>query len=91
MLSHAFDTLGCLRVELKTDALNERSRTAIRRLGATEEGMLRHHMVTESGRLRDTVYFSIIQPEWPEVRGRLQDFLRGRRPPPVTEGPPPVA
>lgn len=87
MLTHAFDVLDCLRVELKTDALNQRSRSAIRRLGAVEEGTLRHHMVTESGRLRDTVYFSIIRPEWPAVRERLQGFLRGLGAAPAAEGP----
>ncbi|HEX5580113.1 MAG TPA: GNAT family protein [Gemmatimonadaceae bacterium] len=75
MLAHAFDTLGCERVELKTDALNERSRAAILRLGATEEGTLRRHTVTEGGRVRDTVYFSILADEWPAVRERLQARL----------------
>lgn len=89
MLAHAFDALGCLRVELKTDALNERSRRAIRRLGAVEEGTLRCHMITDSGRLRDTVYFSIVRPEWPVVRARLRGFLR-ERPPRPAESPPPV-
>jgi RimJ/RimL family protein N-acetyltransferase len=63
MLRHAFETLGCIRVELKTDALNQRSRHAIRRIGATEEGTLRQHMVTWSGRLRDSVYFSVLDSE----------------------------
>jgi N-acetyltransferase len=76
MLRHAFEALGCIRVELKTDALNARSRAAILRIGATEEGTLRHHMVTVSGRLRDSVYFGIIAPEWPAVRARLEDRLR---------------
>ncbi|MGH8362661.1 MAG: GNAT family N-acetyltransferase [Gammaproteobacteria bacterium] len=75
MLRHAFETLNCVRVELKTDALNERSRAAILRLGATQEGTLRHHMLTWSGRLRDTVYFSILAGEWPSVRARLQAKL----------------
>lgn len=75
MLRHAFETLGCLRVELKTDALNERSRRAIARIGAKEEGTLRKHMVTESGRVRDTVYFSVTDDEWPEVRTRLEEML----------------
>lgn len=75
MLSHAFETLECNRVELKTDALNERSRKAILRLGAKEEGTLRKHMLTESGRVRDTVYFSIIADEWPSVRAKLQERL----------------
>lgn len=71
MLRHAFGPLGCHRVELKTDALNERSRRAIRRLGAVEEGTLRKHVVTASGRVRDTVYFSITDDEWPGVEARL--------------------
>ncbi|MGH9469193.1 MAG: GNAT family N-acetyltransferase [Terriglobia bacterium] len=75
MLGHAFETLGCIRVELKTDALNQRSRTAILRLGAREEGTLRSHMITWSGRLRDTVYFSILEAEWPAVKSRLEEKL----------------
>ncbi len=71
MLTHAFEKLAMNRVELKTDALNARSRAAIARIGATEEGTLRHHMVTESGRLRDTVYFSLLRDEWPEAKRRL--------------------
>lgn len=80
LLSHAFDTLGCRRVEIKTDALNERSRAAILRLGATEEGTLRQHMVTAGGRVRDTVYFSILSEEWPAVRRRLTDRLAAAHP-----------
>ncbi len=76
MLCHAFETLGCQRVEFKTDALNSRSRQAILRLGAKEEGVLRRHMVTYSGRLRDTVYFSILDDEWPSVKARLQAKLQ---------------
>ena len=76
MLRHAFAELGCHRVELKTDALNQRSRRAILRLGAAEEGTLRKHMVTASGRVRDTVYFSIIDMEWPDVEARLVEKLR---------------
>lgn len=75
MLRHAFETLGCLRVELKTDALNQRSRNAILRMGATEEGVLRKHQVTEGGRVRDSVYFSVIDDEWPAVRARLERML----------------
>ena len=75
MLRHAFEGLGMRRVELKTDALNERSRRAIARLGATEEGTLRRHMVTDTGRVRDTVYFSILDEEWPSVRARLTERL----------------
>jgi RimJ/RimL family protein N-acetyltransferase len=76
MLRHAFETLGCVRVEFKTDALNARSRAAIRGLGALEEGTLRHHMVSASGRLRDSVYFGIIASEWPGVRAWLEKRLR---------------
>ena len=75
MLRHAFETLGCVRVELKTDSLNQRSRNAIRRIGATEEGTLRQHMVTWSGRLRDSVYFSILDSEWPRVKQDLEGKL----------------
>ena len=71
MMAHAFDTLGLTRVEWKTDALNARSRAAILRLGAIEEGTLRSHMVVRDGRLRDTVYFSVTADEWPAVRDRL--------------------
>ena len=71
MLRHAFGTLGLRRVELKTDVLNERSRAAILRLGAVEEGVLRQHTVTARGRVRDTVYFSILASEWPGVKARL--------------------
>lgn len=75
MLRHAFDSMGCNRVELKTDALNENSRRAILRIGARQEGRLRSHMVTASGRVRDTVYFSVIAEEWPAVRRRLEEML----------------
>lgn len=75
MLRHAFETWGCIRVELKTDALNQKSRNAILRLGAKEEGTLRQHMVTSTGRLRDTIYFSILDKEWPEVKARLDGKL----------------
>lgn len=75
LLGHAFETLGCHRVELKTDVLNERSRRAILRIGATEEGVLRRHAVTATGRIRDTVYYSIIAEEWPTVRTRLEELL----------------
>lgn len=71
MLTHAFETWKCIRVELKTDALNEKSRNAILRLGAKEEGIFRRHMITETGRLRDSVYFSILDSEWQSVKERL--------------------
>lgn len=76
MLRHAFEVLGCQRVELKTDLLNQRSQQAMLRLGATREGVLRRHMVTESGRVRDTVYFSVIAEEWPDVGAGLLGRLR---------------
>lgn len=75
MLRHAFETMGCMRVELKTDMLNERSQKAILRLGAKQEGIFRKHMVVDGGRIRDTVYFSIIDSEWPEVRTELERKL----------------
>jgi RimJ/RimL family protein N-acetyltransferase len=75
MLRHAFETLGCIRVELKTDSLNQRSRNAIRRIGAAEEGTLRQHMITWSGRLRDSVYFSVLDSEWPSVKRDLEQKL----------------
>jgi len=76
MMRHAFEAWGCNRVELKTDALNSKSRNAISRIGAKEEGILRSHMVTWSGRLRDTVYFSVIAPEWPEVKASLEARMK---------------
>lgn len=78
MLRHAFETWSCIRVELKTDALNQRSRQAMLRIGAREEGTLRQHMVTWSGRLRDTVYFSILDSEWPAVKADLEAKLKRR-------------
>jgi RimJ/RimL family protein N-acetyltransferase len=75
MLRHAFEHWRCLRVELKTDALNQKSRNAILRIGAKEEGILRKHMITWSGRVRDTVYFSILDNEWPEVKLELEAKL----------------
>jgi RimJ/RimL family protein N-acetyltransferase len=79
MMRYAFETLGCNRVELKTDALNTKSRNAILRIGAKEEGILRQHMTTWSGRLRDTVYFSVIAPEWPGVKLALEAKISGRQ------------
>lgn len=75
MLRHAFEQFDCNRVELKTDALNEQSRAAILRIGAVEEGILRSHMITENGRVRDTVYYSVLRSEWPHVRERLEARL----------------
>ena len=78
MLRYAFEALACIRVELKTDALNEKSRNAILRIGAKEEGTLRQHVVTWTGRLRDTVYFSILDSEWPQVKTALEAKLKRR-------------
>jgi RimJ/RimL family protein N-acetyltransferase len=75
MMRCAFEDWGCNRVGLKTDSLNERSRRAIARIGAKEEGILRNHMVTASGRLRHSVYFSVIREEWPEVKAELERKL----------------
>ena len=74
LLGHAFDA-GALRVEILTDALNLRSRAAITKLGAVEEGILRSHKITHTGRLRDTALFSIIHTDWPGVRERLDARL----------------
>ena len=75
MLRHAFETLGCLRVEFKTDSLNERSRNALLRIGAKLEGTFRNHMIVHGGRIRHSVYFSIIDSEWPEVKASLEEKL----------------
>jgi RimJ/RimL family protein N-acetyltransferase len=74
-LTHCFETLGMARVELKTDARNARSRAAIRRIGATEEGTLRSHMRRHDGTMRDSVYFSVIAEEWPRVKAGLEAKL----------------
>ena len=75
MLTQAFEKWECVRVELKTDALNERSRAAILRVGAREEGILRQHLLTDTGRRRDSAYYSILDSEWPEVRQKLKERL----------------
>ena len=71
MLEHAFQRLGCLRVEFKTDSRNERSRAALAALPAQFEGIFRKHMLVRGGERRDSAYYSIIDDEWPEVRGNL--------------------
>ena len=76
LLQYAFEEMGCVRVQLKTDLRNTRSQEAISRLGATREGVLRKHMIRSNGYIRDTVMFSIIQEEWPEVKARLETWLR---------------
>jgi RimJ/RimL family protein N-acetyltransferase len=78
MLRHAFEVWKCMRVELKTDALNQKSRNAILRIGAKEEGTLRRHLLTWTGRVRDTVYFSILDNEWPAAKARLEGMQQRR-------------
>ena len=75
MLCHAFGPLHCHRVEFKTDFLNQKSRDAILRIGAKQEGIFRNHMITATGRVRDTVWFSIIDSEWPQVKLDLERKL----------------
>jgi RimJ/RimL family protein N-acetyltransferase len=75
MLRYAFETLRCTRVEFKTDVLNRRSRNAIQRIGAMEEGIFRRHIVTWSSRVRDSVYFSVVDREWPRVKAALEARL----------------
>jgi N-acetyltransferase len=80
MLTHAFETLECVRVEFKTDARNERSRAALAALPAQFEGVLRNHMIVPDVGLRDSAYFSVIDSEWPQVRDNLRLRLqRGKR------------
>jgi RimJ/RimL family protein N-acetyltransferase len=71
MLQHAFEVMGLNRVEFKTDELNTQSRNAILSLGCTQEGIFRRHMITSTGRVRNTVYFSMLKEEWPEVKQRV--------------------
>lgn len=78
LMRHAFETWGCLRVQLKTDLRNERSQRAIERLGAVREGVLRNHMILPDGLLRHSVYYSVIDSEWPAVKARLETLLAPR-------------
>jgi N-acetyltransferase len=75
MLEHAFERLGCVRVEFKTDARNERSRVALAALPAQFEGIFRKHMIVGGDRFRDSAYYSIIDDEWPSVKENLQRRL----------------
>jgi RimJ/RimL family protein N-acetyltransferase len=75
LLKHAFENLGCIRVQFKTDLRNQRSQHAIERLGAVKEGLLRNHMVLPDGEVRHSVYYSIIEAEWPKVKARLEGIL----------------
>ena len=80
MARHAFEVWQCIRLELKTDALNQKSRNAILRIGAKEEGTLRRHLLTHTGRVRDTVYFSILDNEWPDAKSRLEARMAASTP-----------
>lgn len=75
LLRHAFETLGCIAVEFRTDWFNKRSQAAIERLGAKRDGLLRNHMIMPDGRIRDTVVYSIIQGEWAGVERNLRHKL----------------
>lgn len=77
MLTHAFETLSCVRVQFQTDELNAKSRAAIARLGAKEEGILRNERIMPDGRIRNTVMFSILDSEWPDVKSKLSARLAG--------------
>jgi RimJ/RimL family protein N-acetyltransferase len=76
LLRHAFEELGTIRVQLKTDSRNTRSQRAIERIGAKHEGILRNHMIMPDGYYRDSVYYSIIEEEWTQVRSLLETLLR---------------
>lgn len=75
LLSHAFETLKCIRVQLKTDKRNERSQKAIERLGAKKEGILRNHMILPDGRFRDSVFYSILDTDWADVKKNLEEMM----------------
>jgi RimJ/RimL family protein N-acetyltransferase len=72
LFRHAFEELGCVRVQLKTDSRNERSQKAIERIGAKKEGILRNHMILPDGHIRDSVYYSILDSEWPDVKKKIE-------------------
>jgi len=78
LLTHAFERLRCVRVEFKTDARNERSQRALERIGATREGVLRRHMIVQANYVRDSVYFSVVDEEWPAVKTRLEKLAARR-------------
>lgn len=75
MMRHAFETWGCVRVELKTNFLNSKSRNAMLRIGCVEEGTLRKHDVNDRGVWRDTIYYSVLDTEWPAVKQRLEEIM----------------
>ena len=75
LLKHAFETLGVIRVQMKTDLRNERSQKAMERIGAKKEGVLRNHMILPDGRYRDSVFYSILDSEWPDVKKKLEEMM----------------
>jgi len=75
LMTCAFETLGCIRVQIKTDLRNERSQRAIERIGAVREGVLRRHMILPDGYARSSVYYSVLEEEWPGVKERLEKML----------------
>jgi RimJ/RimL family protein N-acetyltransferase len=80
LMRYAFERQGAERVEFKTDVLNAAARRALRKVGCTEEGVLRSHTLMPGGRRRDTIYYSVLAPEWPGVKARLEGMMRGLRP-----------
>jgi len=76
LLTHAFERMECIRVEFKTDSINEQSRNALLRIGAREEGILRNHMITPTGRVRHSVYYSIVAEEWPAAKQKLSAMVQ---------------
>jgi len=76
LMTHAFETLGAIRVQLKTDSRNERSQKAIERIGAKKEGVLRNHMILPDGYFRHSVFYSVLDTEWPEVKKNLEKIMR---------------
>ena len=75
LLTHAFEELGCIRVQLKTDSRNERSQKAIERIGAKREGVLRNHIILPNGYFRHSVLYSVLDSEWNDVKGKLKEML----------------
>lgn len=80
LLRHAFEEMKCIRVELKTDHRNSKSQNAIARIGAKKEGVFRNHMILPDGFIRDSVYYSIIDSEWPDVKAHLENLLSANNP-----------
>ncbi len=76
LLTHAFEVLKCIRVQIKTDSLNLRSQAAIERIGAVKEGVLRNHMILPDGRIRHSVFYSILDTEWNDVKNKLEAMLK---------------